>query len=173
MTDPQRHTLFVVADNARARFITFEPVPRECRTPTLRPVEHEDLLHPDGRTRDRELYTDQPGRSRAVRVGPGSDYGDHREARDDDQSRRFAREVADAIERRAVLQGAEAVVVAATPRMLGLLRPLAARLARFGIAWSDLPKDLSGWSAERIQAHLAGRRLLPSEVEEPAPTSAG
>jgi len=109
-------TWIVVAHEAGARF--FE---HQSRGEGLELVE--EIEHPDGRARDRDMASDRPGRSfrkssgDPSRASMGQSEGPHDRAVSD-----FARALADKLKDARMQNRYKRLVLVAPPRFLGLLR---------------------------------------------------
>jgi protein required for attachment to host cells len=152
-------TCIAVIDATRARLFTLE---REDGPSGL----HEDLRE----TRDfvntlrrrtpHEIFTDtRPGTSRMGSRQFGFD--DHRDAHVDHIDAEFARSIVD--EARTVIRdaGARRLVLCASPRMLGILRPLLPSLSSDGVAIDEVARDLVKLAPARLRHHLASLGALP------------
>ncbi len=160
----------VAADAARARLFTFEEfdAPEGVKTQELR--EEKTLVDPARRRRPSELFSDsRPGLDRAP-SGRGFAVDDHRDASRRQMDRIFAGEIARAIEEQTRAHGCTRLIVAASPRMLGMLRELAP-LAPSGIELSEIDRDLAHLSRAQLHDHLAARGLLPPRERIAAATT--
>ncbi len=163
----------LVADSARARYFVdrHEAPParlggKATDSPSWagqRLQEVRDLVHPEARLTDAEQYSEtKPGTAR----GPGAQahaYNDHREAQQDQHDRRFAADIVAAAEEACRETDARRLILVADPRMLGILRPLAQKLAHAGIEVRDLAKDLSRMRPDEIRSVLEKNDMLPWE----------
>jgi protein required for attachment to host cells len=153
----------MTADGGRARFITAEVLEDTSLEGSPKLLEHDTLAHPLGAKPAREVFSDRPSRkpSGAGGRGVGSATDDHRGRHEDEDQRRFARQMLDAAERFVNEQRPKRLVILAAPRLLGLLRgELSTR------RWRDLdvvemPDDLSAKSLPDIQQILTKRGVLP------------
>jgi len=114
----------IAADGARARCITAEVVDDRDSEGNLRLEEHENVVNPLGKVPAREVFTDRPSRkpSGTGPAGAGPITDDHRDRHEAENERRFAREVVAAAQRLATEQRVTRLVLAAAPRILGVLR---------------------------------------------------
>jgi protein required for attachment to host cells len=155
--------LVVVASAARARFFTLEPAefPELESGPNL--VDQGELLNPQARTPERELFADsKTGRGRAPRGSSAHGYDDHREQHEDESERRFSREVLEKAKRMAEQNDVRQIVLAASTRMIPFLRLDMERLMKQGLEVRELIKDMSKLTPEQIQDHLAKEQALPA-----------
>jgi protein required for attachment to host cells len=159
----------LTADTARARVYVLETTHGD-RAPTRAPlVQVAELSSPERRARDRDVYTDtRPGLYRASGSEPVHTFGDHRE----DHRRSDAKHFAEAIlaEATAIWKAFHAtrVVVAASPVMLGILRPLLARDRkpdRYTV--DELARDLTHLTPPHLHDMLATAGLVPERGRQP------
>jgi len=124
--------------------------------------EHLRLLHsesnPTGRARDQELRSDEPGRySEGGKQGIRSAMEPHTSAHEV-EAERFARHVADVLQRSHARGEYESITVASPAHFLGLLRssldPVIERVATF------LAKDFSKLEPDDLMEHV-GPLLWP------------
>lgn len=152
-------TCIVTADASRARLFTFEePVGDDDRSLEL--CERMDLIDPARRRRPSELFSEsRPGLDRAP-SGRGFAVDDHREGNRKHMDREFAAEIASALDGLARARGCSRLILAASPRMLGLLReiePLAGR----AVEVCEIDRDLVHLTGAQLHDYLADRGLLP------------
>jgi len=154
--------LIVVTDSARARYFTLEPVefPEMESGPQL--VELQDLINPEGQLAEGELFTNlKSGRGRAPQGGPAHGYDDHRDRHTDELDKRFCQTVTREIARLVQEQRARCVVLAAQPRILGVLRPEMDVVHRQGVEIFEVPRDFTKLPPRKIHEHLSREDLLP------------
>ncbi|RMD70735.1 MAG: host attachment protein [Gammaproteobacteria bacterium] len=152
----------VVADGAKARFLTLEPaqVPEVESSPRL--VERGDLVNPEKELPDRELYSDpKAGRNRSPLGGPAHGYDDHRAHHNDEYERRFAKQVASRAVQCAQEHNTRYVVIAAQPRMLGFLRKEIDILLKNGMEVREVAKDVTWQTPTKIHEILAREEAIP------------
>lgn len=162
-----RRWAVLCADGTRARFLTLEPpsLPTESG-PKL--VEHEVLLDPDLRLPDRELFSEsEPGGNRAPPQGPSHGYDDHRDRHRREIERAFAREVMKEAKRLFGEKKGEVLVVAAEPKLLGLLRDAWKEGDAFEVV--EVPKDYTRMNPRQIQDSLAQEGILPAQKRPEIP----
>ena len=150
----------LVADAGRARFLSLEAPPEtESRR---RLVERDDLLNPEGRLTDSEVYSDsRPGLRHADVGGPGHGLDDHRSGHFAEVDRRFARRIAEEAVRRCRDEEARRLVVVAGPHMLGLLRDSLAPIEHLPVRVVEIPKDLSRLPLNALLSALDAEEALP------------
>jgi protein required for attachment to host cells len=150
-----------VADATRARLYTFEELaaPPGERTQEMR--ERVTLVHPARRMRPSQLFSDpRPGSDRAPN---GRTFGldDHREASLRHMDRQFAVDIVEEIRGLARAEGFRRVVLAASPRMLGILRELTGPLVDAGMSLQEIDRDLVRLSIVELHDRLSDQGLLP------------
>lgn len=159
----------LVADGARARFITLQPPDELTPDRGAQLVEHDDLVNPEGALPDRELFSDRAGRTHGSRSGSAHGSDDHRAGHRLELERRFARRVLEAAQRFVAERSLVRLVIAAEPHLLGVLRAELERHPLSGADTLDIAEDLSRRSLKDIAAALAHRGLIPA----PQPPRAG
>jgi hypothetical protein len=144
------NALIVVADAARARLFRLEETGAPRAPVALR--EAESLVHPEARIKESDRYGDSaPAASRAG-TGPGRTVDDHRGARDAEERRRFARQIAQAVARSVREHSQNPVITVATH---AVYPALAEELGR------ELPKEVY------VRAEIGEfTELTPSELLE-------
>jgi protein required for attachment to host cells len=153
----------VTADEARARFITAEVLEDPGFDGSPRMSEHELLHDPLGDTPPREQFSDRPSRkpSGAGPRGANPASDDHRDRHHAEDARRFAQQIVAALQRFAHDQTPARLLLAAGPRMLGVLRRELAKEGPKGLARQEVDEDLAGKSLPEIREVLERRGLLP------------
>jgi protein required for attachment to host cells len=122
--------------------------------------EHTDLVSPEIGAHETDIFSDpKSGRNRGG--GQAHGYDDHRSQHIDEFKRRFARQIRDETTRMVEVGKFTDVVLAAQPKMLGLLRDEFAHLTKAGVTVQHLAKDLIKFSPHEIHAHLANEKLVP------------
>ena len=148
MTENNQHTLWVVvADAADARIYG-------CRLhepPML--VEH--LTHPAAHLRDRDLTSDRPGRMARDVGGPQSLAPTHKAS--DTERDRFARTLADAIDRGHGAKRFDELALVMAPELLGLVRSHLTKTTRNSIVVT-LDKRLNDTPVNDIVLRIANAR---------------
>jgi len=143
---PRREkTWVVVADGGRARILEIVPGSRD-----LTEILH--LKSPNRGRPTRELVSDASGRAFHV-AGPGGHSKQARTDAHDQEEQRFARQLAQRLERAAGEDSFDRLVLAADPRTLGRLRKqmsagLAGRIVR------ELNLDLTGMPAGKLEEKI-------------------
>ncbi|WP_192035803.1 host attachment protein [Halomonas sp. YLGW01] len=140
-------TYILVADAARARVFTRDAL-------TL--VEHDSLVHAEGRLHEGDLVTDNGGDVHQSSTTAASASGGENVATQH-HAERFAKEVAERLYRARVENDLEKLILVAPPRFLGQLRdkldgPTAHRVIH------SLSKDLSKASLATIQEAVSDLR---------------
>lgn len=155
----------VVAEGARARFFTLEPVdvPEFESGPNLK--EWNTLMNPEHKAHQRDVYTDvRSGRNRGS-VGEAHAYDDHREQHDAEMEHRFARTIAESLQEFTAEHGTSRVVLCAEKQMLGYLRSALNGHARKDLAITEVPKDLTRMAPRALHDKLAKAGVLPPRRE--------
>lgn len=165
-----RNACVLVADAVRARVFVLDET-REAGSPTITElVELAEIKNPIARTSDTEVLSEsRPGLRREAPQGPRHAVSDHREDRRRELERQFAARIAE--EAAGVWRRYPAcdVIVAASPRMLGFLRPAIERQIRpkDQIDLHELPRELTQLSAAMLHDLLAEEDLLPERGRRP------
>lgn len=151
----------VVAAGSCARFFALEPaqVPEIESGPNL--VEKRRIDNADWSSHGEALWSDKKsGRNRAPGGAGAHGYDDHRSHHQDEVERRFARDIAEEMQRLNRAHHPKTIVLVAEKRMLGALRNT---LPPNGseITIHELAKDLCKFGAHEVHQHLAKARLLP------------
>lgn len=117
--------------------------------------ELEDLVHPKGRLQEQELTTDKPGRA-FDRFGPGRHTMGQSVDPSEQESIRFAKEVADRIDTGRKTGAFDRLVVVADPRFLGYLRQELSAATRHCLT-EEIPKNLADADPATIREALPYR----------------
>ena len=138
-------TWIVAADASRARVLQVAG--------RKRLVEVEDFLNPEGRLHNREINTDAKGRF-AGPDRPGGHSSDDEERTVEHYNERFAKRVAEYLDRARSDQRYERLVLVAAPKVLGQLRKeLGKEVEKLVV--DELDKDLSWFNAREIERYFA------------------
>lgn len=108
-------TWIVVADSSRARFFQVEKPVGPLR-------EMRDLVNPDGRLHEGDLVSDAPGRTHQGQAGPERRQAFDEPSAKQHETRRFAREVIESIDKLRNSGELKKFHVLAEPGFLGQLR---------------------------------------------------
>lgn len=154
----------IVADAARARFITFEP----SRDPELdgkdRCIEQADLVNPEGPAAERAPSSDRlgdcPGRLQASRGGSAHLAEDRRQPDREEVERRFAKRILDAAAPFVGQHGLRRLLLIAAPRLLGSLRAELAGRRLGDVQIVEMSEDHSRRSLPQIAELVVQRQLL-------------
>jgi len=153
----------ITADAARARFITAAIIDEPDNEGSPRMHEHPSLDNPFGERRERETYSDRasckPSGAGARGVAPATD--DHRERHQQEDERRFAQRIVEEAQRFVGAERPTTLVIAAGPRLLGLLRREIGDRRWQGLELHELAEDLSGQPLVKLRDALTRRGLLP------------
>lgn len=153
-------TCILVADRARARFFVLGAPPEHRPGDAARLLERETLVDPEGELAGKDLFSDSRSGTNHAGSGATYEYDDHRERHRREIERRFAKRVALAAADFARNHGAEKLVLAAEPQMLGMLRPLLPTALPKGVTLVELARDLSWHTPEHIQSALSQHGAL-------------
>ncbi|ALP52246.1 hypothetical protein Tel_03285 [Candidatus Tenderia electrophaga] len=153
----------VVADSARARLFTLEESGVAEGGPNL--VEISSLANAAAEAQDNEIFAAKRGRNTAPAEGGIHAYDDHREDHNQENERRFAKDVIAAAVQTLQREKAGVLVLAANPRMMGYLRE-ARDAASLDVRVKEVHKDLTKLSVHEVHRHLTADGLLPQR--EPA-----
>jgi protein required for attachment to host cells len=123
-------------------------------------IELETLVDPEGELTGRELFTEAHSGTNHAGSGASYEYDDHRERHRREVERRFAKRVALAAGDFARAHGAQKLVLAAEPQMLGMLRQVLPSNLPREVALVELARDLSWHTPEHIQRALAEHGAL-------------
>jgi protein required for attachment to host cells len=154
-------TCIIVADGARARFITVEMPEDPVVDGGARLVEHEDLVNPEADLPDSEMFSDRRSRSHASPKGAAHALDDHRQQHRQELERRYARRVADEARRFVARQGASRLLIVAEPRTLGVLRREFQGEPLRQVAIEEIGENLSARPLAEIQSSLAVSGAVP------------
>jgi protein required for attachment to host cells len=121
--------------------------------PRLR--EFETLKDAEGSMKGNEIFSN----TRSGTTGR-NEYDDHREGHRQEVERQFAKRVAETIGVAVRERAPQKLVIAADPRMLGLLRTSMSKGLTNGTEVLELPEDLSRHTPEGIQSALAKRGAI-------------
>lgn len=155
-------TCIVVADSARARFITLE-IPEDPQTDGgARLVEHDDLVNPDAEVPERGLFSDRAGRAHASPRGAAHALDDHREGHQREIERRYVRRLVEHADRFVKAQQATRLVLVAEPRLLGTLREQLPSERFRAVDIVEVGENVSRRPLDQIQSVLALRGVVPA-----------
>jgi protein required for attachment to host cells len=161
----------VVADASRARIFTLESDAGELDPTASELVEEPaDLVQPERRRRPSEVFTEsRPGLQRGGPREPQHAVSDHREQHKQEGDRRFADLVAEAAARVWRRYPTCRVILVASPKMMGRLRPAIARLNTGPTPYEvrEATRDLTLQSPPLLRDSLAELGLLPARARLP------
>jgi hypothetical protein len=151
----------IVADAARARFMTVEKDDRG-----LRLIERRDLVNPEGALSEHERFSDtRKGiRPRAPGAGIPYTFDDGRGKSRDESLRRFARDVGKMALFLLQWRGTAQLAVVASPRFLGLLRPELSRYIQQPVDVTELSEELTSSSVDAIYASFSRHGMVQPRV---------
>lgn len=150
-----RSTIVAVVDASHARVFALA---RDTSAGTTRLVPVAELEQPERRTVPSEKFSDtRPGIRRAKGTAHGVD--DHRDSNIEAHDKSFARDVAKDLASRAAAPEIAVLVLAASPRMLGMLRPAVDAIE--DIAVRDIAANVAQRTVTEIHDFLSAKDLLP------------
>jgi protein required for attachment to host cells len=156
---PEQRIWILVCDASRARIFT--DAPRRRGLSLL-----ESFEHPEGREHTRDLVTDANGRKpvgglRGINGHAGAAYGRPGAEPDttpkDVEAQKFARSLAEVLEKAIDAHRYDALVITAPPRFLGLLRETICEKVRRRVT-QTLDKDLSLLPPHDLEKRLRSAR---------------
>jgi protein required for attachment to host cells len=151
-----KRACIAIVDAAHARLFSYQPSD-DATESTIR--EERDFVNA-GRQAHGKFSDTKPG-NRWQEGGRGS-TDDHRLAQIADHEEKFARLVTDELAQLVRDRKFRDLILVASPKMLGVLRPLVEPVRRSGIAVVELAQDLSGMTMPQIHDHLADLGLIAS-----------
>jgi protein required for attachment to host cells len=155
-------TCIIVADNARARFITLElPLDPELEG-GARLREHRDLVNPIADVPERSQFSDRSGRGHASPQGAAHALDDHREAHRAELARRYAKRLGEEARQFVAAEDATRLLIVAEPRLLGALREQIDGTLSDQVEVVELGENLSRHPLDQIQHILALRGAVPA-----------
>jgi len=155
----------VIADRARARLFSVE---EEKETPFVegrrRLREDRDLVSPEGKLTDEELFRDRRSgrRSRSSVGGGGYGTDDGKDRQRDESARRFAKEISAAASELVRTKKAKALVLVASPKFLGIVRSEVRKAIPKGVELTELPEDLSWHALGQLEKVLTRHGVFDS-----------
>jgi protein required for attachment to host cells len=147
----------LVADATRARVFTYEQH-QEPDGPKEAFRELDDLVDLARRKRPTELFSDSSGGNHTG--ARGYSFDDHRQAHLDQLDTNFAAELVAAVSRITTEGSYHSLLVVASSRMLGQLRPAFETLRRT-VTITEIERDLTKLAEAELRDHLATLDLLP------------
>jgi len=112
LEDTMEKIWILVADSANARILA-------TTARTAMPTEVKRLEHPEGRLKESELVTDQPGRSRESR---GQGHAMQEASATEHEEMLFAGEIVQTLDKARQEGKFESLILVAPPRFLGMIR---------------------------------------------------
>lgn len=161
--------LVVVVDAARARLLRWQGSDDVSLDGYPQLVELEDLVNPEGRLMDREVFSNEITNNRTTGPGPAHSKDDHREANRRESLRRFIRDLSVRADEHITRERpARVVLVSETHVLHELRRELEARLPR-GVQVVEIPENLGKASLTDVHQALARKGLVPPPPKGPTP----
>jgi protein required for attachment to host cells len=150
-------TCIIVADGARARFITLEvPLDPELEG-GARLREHRDLVNPIADIPERHQFSDRRGLAHASPRGAAHALDDHRDAHHAELERRYAQRLGEDARQFVAAERATRLLIVAEPRLLGELREHIDGTLSEKVEIVELGENLSRHPLNQIQEILALR----------------
>lgn len=152
----------VVAEGARSRFFTLEPVelPELESGPNL--IEHDSLANPIHKAHQQSIYADTRGGKNRKVGGQAHGYDEHRQRFDDEMEARFARDIIKHLDGLMRANGTRRLILCAEKRMLGFLRQaLNGRIPR-EVHIIEVAKDFAKLNVRDLHDRLARNGYLPA-----------
>ena len=157
-----KSTYVVVADAARAQMFALRAHKSATDTQLTKLESVMELHNAARRLRPSERYSDsRPGLQQGSGGGPSHGVDDGRSAQENESERRFARRIMDELQNLNNNEPAERLILAASPRMLGMLRKEAANPGQLPSDVEEIDKALTTLSPVALHDYLAQRALLP------------
>lgn len=138
----------LVADASRARLFSVE-------SPTADLKEVDTFLNPEGRLHDADLTTDRPGRQ-ADSMNSGRSAMDEANDPKEVETQRFARELAESLDKTRNQDEMEKLYLAAPPKFMGELRKQMKSELKATVV-EEIKKDLSQLNARELRKHFPER----------------
>lgn len=138
-------TWVIVAESSRGKIY-------EAATASSDLVELEDLIHPSGRLHDRDLTSDRPGHDSGSQ-GEGPHVLDESTEAHTEEMHKFAREIAQRLDKGHADRSYDRLVLIAPPKFLGMLRDTLSDQVSKCVSES-LDKNLVQHSAEEVRGHV-------------------
>lgn len=157
----------VVADKARARLFSVEDSQETpFDAPLRRLTEHSDLVSPEGKLTDEELFRDRRSgrRSRSSVGGGGYGIDDGKDRRREETARRFAKEVVTATADLVRSRKLSELVLVASPKFLGLVRTEMRKALPKSVELTELAEDLTWHAQPQIEKVLTRHGVLETRV---------
>ena len=138
----------IVADSSKARFLTTDSIDQPLK-------DHMDFIHSESRLREQDLVAGDGG-SASDSGGYGKHSMGHEKSAHEQQSKIFARELSNEIEKIQHGGGISRIYLVAPPKFLGLLRASLDKNCTDLVA-EEINKDLVDHTIDDIRAHLPKR----------------
>lgn len=149
-------TCVVVADRARARLFVSAPSAEragvDSRGQEL--IEVEALTDPEGELTGKQLFSSTRSGSNRSPHGAAFEYDDHRQGHRNEEERRFAKRIADAVRARVETVRPNKLILAIEPQLLGILRQALNGRLQQSLEVVELAKDFSWHTPQHVQAAL-------------------
>lgn len=150
-----KRACIAIVDGNTARLYTYEHL--EDEQPRL--AERKHLVNLAHRANDEDLFSETRPGARS-HDGTHGATDDHRDANRAQHDLEFAGYVMDEIRGMVKVHELGHVILVASPRMLGNLRPFEEKLARLGILVDEIQRDLTRLSSSQLHDHLARLNVI-------------
>lgn len=154
--------LILATDGARARFFRLQnpETPELQGGPDL--IETHKENNPELEMHGDNIFsTTKSGSYRSPGNGKSHAYDDHRSSHFKESQKRFAHKIAEDIMKEADKPGTKEIILAASPAMLGDLRPYLKDLINKDVKIHEVDKDMTKLEARKLHNNLADEQLLP------------
>lgn len=163
----------IAAELARAQIYTLESaeVPETESSPYL--MERKALVNPQRKASESDIWTDtrrgahrehQGGQLSGQTSGiPHHNYDEHQDNNERMANQSFAKDVVAEIRNVIERHKSRRVILCAEKQMLGFLRPELDALPQDKLKITEVPKDLTHFSAHELHRKLADDELLPPQ----------
>ncbi len=135
----------LVADESRARLFSTDKIRVALN-------EFEDVINPEGRLRNQEIYTDEAGRGRGL-GGPGGHAMELADNNPQEQVRRFCKQLVERLSKGLHKRAYRKLILIAPPSFIGLLRQQLPDGVQAHVQ-KELVKDLTADRADSILQHI-------------------
>ncbi|HVY25364.1 MAG TPA: host attachment protein [Polyangiaceae bacterium] len=149
-------TCVVVADRSRARLFVSAPSAERygVDNPGQELIEVEALTDPEGELTGQQLFSSTRSGSNRSPHGAAFEYDDRRQSHRDEEERRFAKRIAEAVRARLATDRPQKLILAIEPQLLGMLRQALNGQLQQTLEVVELAKDFSWHTPQHVQAAL-------------------
>jgi protein required for attachment to host cells len=156
--------LVAVIDGAKTRFLTLEPAELlEYGVGSFNLVEQESLVNPDKKLKGPdELWSITKNACYRSSSDQVHNDDDPRQRLFAESERRFAQLIADRVIHLAQIHQVQQIILAAEPKILGLMREVLIPVLPQHLKTSELSKNLCYFKPHKLHQYLANKGLLPA-----------